>query len=55
MNWHTETIEAVFERLKSNVQGLSKQEASKRLLEYSKNVLHEKKTKKTFEYSTTAV
>ncbi len=43
-DWHTESTESVFEILKTSVDGLSKEEAEKRLDTYGPNRLPESKT-----------
>ena len=43
-NWHSETVESVFESLETSAAGLSKQEADDRLARYGSNKLPEPKT-----------
>lgn len=45
MNWHTSTIEDIFKELQSGHDGLSKEEAVKRIQQYGPNQLQEKKKK----------
>lgn len=45
MNWHTSTIEDVFKELQSDRDGLSTEEAAKRIQQYGPNQLQEKKKK----------
>ncbi len=48
MRWHQKDIQGVIEDLKSSLQGLSSEEAVRRLGEYGFNVLKEKKKKTPF-------
>jgi Ca2+-transporting ATPase len=48
MRWHQKDIQGVIEDLKSSLQGLSSEEAERRLGEYGFNVLKEKKKKTPF-------
>lgn len=45
MNWHTSSIEDVYKELQSGHDGLSKEEAAKRIQQYGPNQLQEKKKK----------
>jgi Ca2+-transporting ATPase len=45
MRWHQKTVADVIEELNSSLQGISSEEARKRLLEYGPNELKEKKKK----------
>ncbi|MBP7651882.1 cation-translocating P-type ATPase [Candidatus Dependentiae bacterium] len=46
MNWHNFSIHQIYDKLKTSEQGLSTEEADKRLSEYGKNILVEKQRKK---------
>ncbi len=48
MNWHLKDIKEVFEQLQSSLNGLSSEEANKRLREYGTNELKEVKKKSPF-------
>jgi Ca2+-transporting ATPase len=45
MNWHTSTIDDIFKELQSNADGLTTDEAAKRIQQYGPNQLQEKKKK----------
>ena len=45
MNWYNESIESVFEKLQSSIQGLSNEQVESKLKEFGKNSLVEKKKK----------
>ncbi|MCX8069426.1 MAG: HAD-IC family P-type ATPase, partial [Thermodesulfovibrionales bacterium] len=47
-NWHTKERQEIFETLKTNLSGLSSQEAEDRLTQYGLNALKEKKGKGLF-------
>lgn len=48
MHWYQKKVEAVLEEINSSLNGLSSEEAQKRLLEYGPNELKEKKKKTLF-------
>jgi len=43
MHWHQKSTDGIFEKLKATPQGLSSEEAQKRLEQYGSNELTEKK------------